>query len=123
MLIAALTSRSCSEPQLPQIQERTDNGISSAFSPQHEHLEGRFQLILANAAHIKAVPGRKSDTHDATWISDLLAHGLIRASFVPPQPIQEVRDLTDQEATDPGDRAAHPAHPRRSTRVRKGAPG
>jgi len=57
-------------------------------------LEGRFQQILANAAHIKAVPGRKSDTHDATWISDLLAHGLIRASFVPPQPIQEVRDLT-----------------------------
>src|SRR5215470_2122377 len=57
-------------------------------------LEGRFQLILANAAHIKAVPGRKSDTHDATWISDLLAHGLIRASFVSPQPIQELRDLS-----------------------------
>jgi transposase len=57
-------------------------------------LEGRFHQILANAAHIKAVPGRKSDTNDATWISDLLAHGLIRASFVPPQPIQEVRDLT-----------------------------
>src|SRR5262249_53889255 len=57
-------------------------------------LEDRFQQILANAAHIKAVPGRKSDTHDATWISDLLAHGLIRASFVPPQPIQVVRDLT-----------------------------
>ena len=57
-------------------------------------LEGRFQQILANAAHIKGVPGRKSDTNDATWISDLLAHGLIRASFVPPQPIQELRDLT-----------------------------
>ncbi|MGZ8322417.1 MAG: IS110 family RNA-guided transposase [Rhodoplanes sp.] len=57
-------------------------------------LEGRFQLILANAAHIKGVPGRKSDVNDATWIADLLAHGLIRASFVPPQPIQELRDLT-----------------------------
>jgi transposase len=64
------------------------------WKPVWHILEGRFQQILANAAHIKAVPGRKSDTHDATWISDLLAHGLIRASFVPPQPIQEVRDLT-----------------------------
>jgi len=57
-------------------------------------LEGRLQQILANAAHIKGVPGRKSDMNDATWIADLLAHGLIRASFVPPQPIQELRDLT-----------------------------
>ena len=43
-------------------------------------LEGRFQLVLANAAHIKGVPGRKSDTNDATWIADLLAHDLIRPS-------------------------------------------
>jgi transposase len=57
-------------------------------------LEGQFQQTLANAAHIKGVPGRKSDMNDATWIADLLAHGLIRASFVPPQPIQELRDLT-----------------------------
>ena len=56
--------------------------------------KGASQLILANAAHIKGVPGRKSDVNDATWIADLLAHGLIRASFVPPQPIQELRDLT-----------------------------
>ena len=53
-----------------------------------------FELVLANAAHIRNVPGRKSDANDATWIADLLAHGLIRASFVPPQPIQELRDLT-----------------------------
>jgi len=46
-------------------------------------LEGRFELVLANAAHIRNVPGRKSDVNDAIWISDLLAHGLIRASFVP----------------------------------------
>ena len=64
------------------------------WKPVWHILEGRFQLILANAAHIKGVPGRKSDTNDATWIADLLAHGLIRASFVPPQPIQELRDLT-----------------------------
>jgi transposase len=53
-----------------------------------------FTLVLANASHIRNVPGRKSDANDAAWIADLLAHGLIRASFVPPQPIQELRDLT-----------------------------
>ena len=58
------------------------------------HPGRRFDLMLANAAHIKGVPGRKSDVNDATWIADLLAHGLIRASFVPPQPIRELRELT-----------------------------
>ena len=48
--------------------------------------EGRGQLLLANAAHVRVVPGRKSDVNDATWLADLLAHGPIRASFVPPQP-------------------------------------
>jgi transposase len=57
-------------------------------------LEAAFTLVLANAAHIRNVPGRKSDVNDAMWIADLLAHGLIRGSFVPPAPIQEVRDLT-----------------------------
>lgn len=56
-------------------------------------LESSVTLTLANAAHIKAVPGRKSDVKDAEWITDLLAHGLIRSSFVPPRPIQEIRDL------------------------------
>jgi len=53
-----------------------------------------FELVLANAQHIRNVPGRKSDRNDAAWIADLLAHGLIRGSFVPPAPIQELRDLT-----------------------------
>src|SRR5258708_30953471 len=57
-------------------------------------LEGGFELILANPAHLRNVPGRKSDVNDATWIADLLAHGLIRASLVPPGPIQALRDLT-----------------------------
>ena len=57
-------------------------------------LEPAFSLVLANAAHVKGVPGRKSDVNDAMWIADLLAHGLIRGSFVPPEPIQDVRDLT-----------------------------
>jgi transposase len=57
-------------------------------------LEDAFTLVLANAGHIKGVPGRKSDVNDATWIADLLAPGLLRGSFVPPAPIQDVRDLT-----------------------------
>src|SRR3981081_3339193 len=56
--------------------------------------EGVFELIVANAAHIKNVPGRKTDVNDATWIADLLACGLIKASFVPGEDIQELRSLT-----------------------------
>jgi transposase len=57
----------------------------------HILADGEFELVLANAAHIKGVPGRKSDVKDADWVSDLLAHGLIRASFVPDSPTQEMR--------------------------------
>jgi transposase len=57
-------------------------------------LDGQFQLLLANPLHVRSIPGRKSDINDATWIADLLAHGLVRSSFVPPEPIQELRDLT-----------------------------
>src|SRR5437016_12621284 len=55
---------------------------------------GKFELIVANAAHIKNVPGRKSDMNDAMWIADLLACGLIQASFVPDEEVQELRALT-----------------------------
>lgn len=64
------------------------------WKPVWPVLEGRFQLVLVNAAHVKAVPGRESDVNDATWPADRLAHGLVRASFVPPAPIQALRDLT-----------------------------
>jgi transposase len=64
------------------------------WKPVWHILEGRFALVLANAAQVKNVPGRKSDVNDATWLADLLAHGLIRGSFVPPPAIQELRDLT-----------------------------
>lgn len=64
------------------------------WKPVWHLLEGHFELVLANAQHIKNVPGRKTDVNDASWIADLLAHGLIRSSFVPPAPIQELRDLT-----------------------------
>jgi transposase len=52
-----------------------------------------FELVLANAAHVNNVPGRKTDVNDATWLSELLAHGLVRASFVPKPEIQELRGL------------------------------
>src|SRR5881296_1384992 len=64
------------------------------WKPVWHVLDGHFELVLANARHIRTIPGRKSDVNDATWIADLLAHGLIRGSFVPPEPIQELRDLT-----------------------------
>ena len=64
------------------------------WKPVWHILESSLTLVLANAMHIKNVPGRKTDVNDATWISDLLAHGLIRGSFVPPTPVQEMRELT-----------------------------
>jgi transposase len=64
------------------------------WKPVWHVLEGHFDLVLANAQHVRNVPGRKTDVHDATWLADLLAHGLIRSSFVPPAPIQALRDLT-----------------------------
>lgn len=55
--------------------------------------DGEFELVLANAAHVKNVPGRKTDVNDAVWLAGLMAHGLIRASFVPDEPTQQMRDL------------------------------
>ena len=59
----------------------------------HVLSDGEFQLVLANAAHVKNVPGRKTDVGDATWLAELLAHGLVRASFVPDGQTQELRTL------------------------------
>ncbi len=64
------------------------------WKPVFNLLEGRFQVLVANAQHIKAVPGRKTDVKDAEWIADLLAHGLLKASFIPSVPQRELRDLT-----------------------------
>src|SRR5205823_9509975 len=58
--------------------------------------EDRVTVILVNAEHIKQVPGRKTDVKDCAWIAQLLQHGLLKASFVPPLPIRELRDLTRQ---------------------------
>lgn len=65
------------------------------WKPFYYVLEGAgFELILANARHVKNMPGRKSDVSDAAWLADLAAHGLVRSSFVPPAPIRQLRDLT-----------------------------
>jgi transposase len=64
------------------------------WRPVWHVLEGMFELTLANARDVKNVPGRKSDMKDPEWLADLFAHGLVRASFVPEEPIQEIRDLT-----------------------------
>lgn len=64
------------------------------WKPVFNILEGSMQVILANAKHIKNVPGRKTDTQDCEWIAKLLRAGLIEESFIPPKPIRELRDLT-----------------------------
>jgi transposase len=64
------------------------------WKPIYAILEGAFEIVVANAQHVKKVPGRKTDVKDAEWIADLLCHGLLRSSFVPPKPIRELRDLT-----------------------------
>lgn len=64
------------------------------WKPLYNLLEGRFTLVVANAAHIKAVPGRKTDVRDAEWIADLLRHGLLRPSFIPARVERELRELT-----------------------------
>ncbi len=69
------------------------------WKPVWNLLEGQFEMLLVNAQHIKAVPGRKTDQKDSEWIADLLQHGLLRASFVPPTPIRELRDLTRYRAS------------------------
>jgi transposase len=64
------------------------------WQPVYNLLEADFEVLLVNAEHIKRVPGRKTDVTDCEWIADLLAHGLLKGSFIPPAPIRELRDLT-----------------------------
>jgi len=64
------------------------------WKPIYAILEGAFHIVVANEEQVKKVPGRKTDVKDAEWLADLLCHGLLRSSFVPPKPIRELRDLT-----------------------------
>jgi transposase len=77
------------------------------WKPVWHVLEGSVTQVLGNARQMRNVPGRKSDQKDASWIADLMAHGLIQASFVPPQPIQELRDLTRTRKQLVRERARH----------------
>lgn len=67
---------------------------ASYWKPVYNLLEGQFALIVVNAQHIKAVPGRKTDVKDAEWLAELLRHGLLKASFIPSAPQRELRELT-----------------------------
>lgn len=78
------------------------------WHPIFNILEAGREIILVNAQHMKAVPGRKTDVKDSEWLADLLRHGLLQASFIPPKPIRELRDLTRYRktrvaGTQPGD--------------------
>jgi transposase len=64
------------------------------WKPVYYVLEERFECLLVNAAHLKHVPGRKTDIQDCVWIARVLEHGLLRGSFVPPAPLRDLRDLT-----------------------------
>jgi transposase len=75
------------------------------WKPVYNLLEGQFELLVVNAQHIKNVPGRKTDVKDAEWIADLLRHGLLRGSFIPPLPQRDLRDLTRQRTNLVQDRA------------------
>jgi transposase len=78
----------------------------SYWKPVYNILEGQCTLLLVNAAHIKKVPGRKTDVSDSEWIADLLQHGLLRPSFVPERAQRELRDLTRTRTTLIDERAA-----------------
>jgi transposase len=69
------------------------------WKPVHNRLDGRFTILVANAQHIKAMPGRKTDVKDCEWIADLLQHGLITPSFIPDRAQRELRDLTRTRTT------------------------
>jgi transposase len=69
------------------------------WKPVFNILEGTCEVILVNAQHVKAVPGRKTDVKDAAWLAELLQHGLLRASFIPPVAQRELRDLTRYRST------------------------
>jgi transposase len=77
------------------------------WKPVYYALEDRFTCLLVNAVHLKHVPGRKTDVKDCAWIAQVLEHGLLRGSFVPPVPIRELRDLTRYRKTVIQERTRH----------------
>jgi transposase len=75
------------------------------WMPVYNLLEGHFELIVTNAAHMKAVPGRKTDVEDAAWIAELLRHGLLKASLIPSPQQRDLQELTRHRSSLAGKRA------------------
>lgn len=82
-----------------QIQMVAMESTGVFWRPLFNLLEAHVPVMLVNAQQMKAVPGRKTDIKDSEWIADLLRHGLLKASFIPPQPIRDLRDLTRYRKT------------------------
>jgi len=76
-----------------QVSQVAMESTGVLWRPIYTVLEDQFELILAHAHEIKALPGRKTDVRDCEWIADLLRHGLIRPSFIPAKPVRVLRDL------------------------------
>jgi transposase len=88
-----------------QVRQAAMESTGVYWKPIYNLLEGDFELLVVNAQHIKAVPGRKTDVKDAEWIGDLLRHGLLRGSFIPPRPQRELRELVRHRSNLVGNRA------------------
>jgi transposase len=88
-----------------QVTHAAMESTGSYWKPVYNLLEGQAELLVVNAHHIKAVPGRKTDIKDAEWIADLLRHGLLRGSFIPAKPQRELRELVRHRANLVGRRA------------------
>ena len=88
-----------------EITQAAMESTGSYWKPVYNLLEGQMELLVVNAQHIKAVPGRKTDVLDAEWIADLLRHGLLRGSFIPPKPQRELRELVRHRTNLVGRRA------------------
>jgi len=88
-----------------QVTHAAMESTGSYWKPVYNLVEGQAELLVVNAQHIKAVPGRKTDVKDAEWIADLLRHGLLRGSFIPAKPQRELRELVRHRANLVGRRA------------------
>jgi len=88
------------------VQQVAMESTGEYWKPVYNLLEANFALLVVNAHHLKQVPGRKTDVKDAQWIAQLLRHGLLRGSFIPPLPQRDLRDLTRQRSNLVQERAA-----------------
>lgn len=77
-----------------QVTQAAMESTGVYWRPVYNVLEASFELLLVNAQHVKQVPGRKTDVRDCEWLAQLLEHGLLRSSFVPPEPVRDLRELT-----------------------------